>query len=600
MADRVAPRLLVAVTAVLLALAATGAYVRAELADPGAFAVRTAAALDDRQLRREVAVRLFDGLSDRIAPDALVARPAGIAALDALAGRPGVRARLEQLVAARHSWLTGAGEPRTITLTPDDPTLAAMLRGVARRAGTPLPVDATISVATLDPTGPELTFARALQAIGRWTWPLLAAAALALAACVLTAGTARRALARGGAAVGIAGVLVAAATAATGAWLGARADGGALGALWSSYTGDLATSALAAALAGLGVAALAARAVRRLALAAVGVAAAAGLVVALVLPGPAPSPAAPVPPDRCDAPACAKRLDEATLAATHNSYAASDEPGWYFGSQRRGIARQLEDGVRAFLVDVHYGVAPAGGGPVRTDLAYEGSSRNKVVEALGPRALAVADRLGGRVGAPLPSGPRALYLCHTLCELGSEPLGEQLGLFTSFLATHPDQVVVLVVEPYAPAGEIARAFAEAGLAERAAVLRPGAPLPELGELVRAGTRLVVFTEEDGGEPSWYMDAFTWVQDTPLGATRPEQLRCGRFRGRADSPLLMLNHWIPPFPPSVRRNEAIGGEALARRVRRCARARGQRVNLLAVDFYERTGVVELAERLTAAG
>jgi len=97
-----------------------------------------------------------------------------------------------------------------------------------------------------------------------------------------------------------------------------------------------------------------------------------------------------------------------------------------------------------------------------------------------------------------------------------------------------------------------------------------------------------------------MDAFTWVQDTPLGATRPEQLRCGRFRGRADSPLLMLNHWIPPFPPSVRRNEAIGGEALARRVRRCARARGQRVNLLAVDFYERTGVVELAERLTAAG
>jgi hypothetical protein len=322
--------------------------------------------------------------------------------------------------------------------------------------------------------------------------------------------------------------------------------------------------------------------------------------VALVLPAPAASPAAPAPPAECDAPVCGKRLDEVVLAATHNSYAASDEPGWYFANQRRGIARQLEDGVRAFLIDVHYGVAPAGGGPVRTDLTYEGSSRNKVAQALSPRALALADRLAGRVGAPMPPGPRELYFCHTLCELGSEPVDEQLGLFASFLATHPDQVLVLVVEPYVPPEEIARAFAAAGLVEHAAVLRPGAPLPAIGALVRAGTRLVVLAEEDGGEPDWYQDAFAWIQDTPLGATRPGQLRCARFRGEPGSPLLMLNHWIPPYPPSVRRNVAIGGQELAGRVRRCGRARGQRVNLLAVDFYERTGAVALAERLTAAG
>jgi hypothetical protein len=593
-------RLLVAVAAALLALAATGAYVRSELADPEAFAARTAGALDDAQLRREVAVRVFDGLTDRVAPDALVVRPAGIAALDALAARPAFRARLEQAVAARHAWLVQGAAPRELTLLPDDRLLAAMLRGVARRAGVPLPIDATISVAVLDPTGPELALARALDAVGRWAWPLAAAAALALAACVLAAGSRRGALARAGAAVGLGGVLVVAATAAAFAWLGARPAGEALRTLWSAYTGDLAVSALTVALAGLAVAALAARAVRRVAVVAVAVAAAAGVVMALVLPAPASSPAAPSPLSRCEAPVCGKRLDEVVLAATHNAYAASDEPGWYFASQRRGIARQLEDGVRAFLIDVHYGVAPAGGGPVRTDLAYEGSSRNKVAEALGPRALAVADRLAGRIGAPLPSGPRGLYLCHTLCELGSEPLEEQLGLFASFLATRPDQVLVLVVEPYAPPDEIARAFAAAGLAEQAAVLRPGRPLPEIGALVRAGTRLVVLAEEDGGDPPWYMDAFTWVQDTPLGATRPAQLRCARFRGEAGSPLLMVNHWIPPFPPSVRRNVAIGGAVLARRVERCARERGRRVNLLAVDFYERTGAVELAERLTAAG
>jgi hypothetical protein len=89
-----------------------------------------------------------------------------------------------------------------------------------------------------------------------------------------------------------------------------------------------------------------------------------------------------------------------------------------------------------------------------------------------------------------------------------------------------------------------------------------------------------------------------VQDTPLGATRPSQLSCDRYRGDADSPLLMLNHWIPPFPPSVTRNQAIGGTFLRARVGRCERQRELLPNLLAVDFYERTGVVGIARDLNA--
>ena len=54
-----------------------------------------------------------------------------------------------------------------------------------------------------------------------------------------------------------------------------------------------------------------------------------------------------------------------------------------------------------------------------------------------------------------------------------------------------------------------------------------------------------------------MPAFSFIQDTPLGATRPDQLSCKRYRGEADSPLLLINHWIPPFPPSPTLNAAIG-------------------------------------------
>ena len=34
---------------------------------------------------------------------------------------------------------------------------------------------------------------------------------------------------------------------------------------------------------------------------------------------------------------CEKRLDQVVFPGTHNSYAASDQPGWHFATQRYGI-----------------------------------------------------------------------------------------------------------------------------------------------------------------------------------------------------------------------------------------------------------------------
>lgn len=325
-----------------------------------------------------------------------------------------------------------------------------------------------------------------------------------------------------------------------------------------------------------------------------------GLAVALVLPAPRVSPAEGAGRDgECNgSPAlCRRQLNEVVFAATHNSYAAAEEPGWFFANQRYGIERQLRDGIRAFLIDIHYGVRDQSG-RIRTDLAYEGSSRNKVVQQLSPRALRTADRLAGRVGLGKVKGQRSLYLCHTLCELGAEPLDEQLEIFADFLEANPGEVVVLFVEPYAGVEQVERALDGAGLLEQAAQITRDEPLPTLGDLVRGDTRLVVLAEKDGGARPWYLDGFSFVQDTPLGATTPDELRCRRNRGRADSPLFLVNHWIPPYPPSVSRNDQIAGNVLERRLTRCERERGQLPNLLAVDFHERSGVVEAARRLNA--
>ncbi|MEZ5078622.1 MAG: hypothetical protein R2725_14395 [Solirubrobacterales bacterium] len=304
----------------------------------------------------------------------------------------------------------------------------------------------------------------------------------------------------------------------------------------------------------------------------------------------------------CDGAAalCGKRLDQVVFPGTHNSFAAADEPGWYFANQRFGIGRQLDDGIRALLLDLHYGVR-APDGLVRTDFSAQGAEANKVVKTFPARARQAAERIAGPLGAGMPAGEPRLYLCHTLCELGAEPLDRELSRIAAFLGAHPRAFLVLIIEDYVSAGRVAAAFRTAGLARLAATLPLHAPQPTLGELLDEGKQLAVFSENRGGDPAWYMPAFSYIQDTPLGAHRPDQLSCARFRGDPDSPLLLVNYWIPPFPPSPSLNAAIGRTSFLRhRMRRCVRERGTEGAIVAVDFYQRTSVVRVARELNEAG
>lgn len=333
------------------------------------------------------------------------------------------------------------------------------------------------------------------------------------------------------------------------------------------------------------------------------IAVAAIALIAVAIPGPQPErvadkrPAAGCngAPELCD-----RRLSDVAFAATHNSFSAADQPNWLFANQEYPIAEQLEDGVRGLFLDIHYGVRDPASGRVRTDLATEDRSRNRVARELSPAALETADRLVGRAGLGQVAGPPQPYLCHTLCELGAESLDSQLAVIRRFVDENPSEVLVLYIEPYVEVGDFERALDRQRLLPRLARLDRDKPLPTLGELVRAKTPIVVLTERDGGTRPWYLAAFSFAQDTPLGATKASQFSCERNRGDRDSPLLLVNHWIDTFPPSPSRNRRVGGKALEQRLARCERERRMMPNLVAVDFYERAGVVEAVRALNARG
>jgi hypothetical protein len=176
-------------------------------------------------------------------------------------------------------------------------------------------------------------------------------------------------------------------------------------------------------------------------------------------------------------------------------------------------------------------------------------------------------------------------------------MSDALTVFRAWLDEHPGELLVLLVEPSVPAWAVERQFQRTGLLERVARLRRDQPLPTLGTLLERGRQLVVLGERDTGDLPWYLEGFEWIQDTPLGpaATRA----CAASRGDAESPIFMLNHWVDAFPPGPSANARVNStEAIVSRAERCERIRKLRPSLIAVDHYDRGGVVEAAAELNS--
>jgi hypothetical protein len=301
----------------------------------------------------------------------------------------------------------------------------------------------------------------------------------------------------------------------------------------------------------------------------------------------------------CDLP-----LDKAMFPGTHNSMSSSLYPGWLFGEQIDTIKGQLESGVRALLIDTHYGVPstsrlPGSDTPlVLTDRAAELATPpgDDIDPAIAERATRLASR-----SPPAADAKRAIYLCHNYCELGAVPFSSVLADIKSFINTHPDDVVIIDIQDATTPADTAAAFHEAGLEDRIATLVPGQPLPTLGELIESRRTLLVFAEQGGaGAPPWYQKTYDWFQETPYSFKTSDNFSCQPNRGKPDAPLFLLNHWVtasPPDPGAAGKVNAAG--VLDRRIERCIAQRGLVPTIVAVDFSEKGGVVDTLRSINDA-
>lgn len=244
---------------------------------------------------------------------------------------------------------------------------------------------------------------------------------------------------------------------------------------------------------------------------------------------------------------CARRFDDFTFPSTHNSMSNSDE-GWHFANHVHGIERQLEDGVRAFLIDIYY---------------HNGD----------------------------------IYMCHSYCDLGNRPLEEALAAMKDFMDRNPGEVIVIDFQSACDGKDVEPVFQRVGLDEYALAREPGAPWPTLGEMVTSGKRLVVFGGRGGVTP-WFLTTSEHFWSSPYEFHEISEFKCGKPPA-GENTVYGLQHFVQnPLPNMFLAKKVNSRKILLKRASQCWREWGQRPVYIAVDFYSVGDLIGAVEELNS--
>jgi hypothetical protein len=276
---------------------------------------------------------------------------------------------------------------------------------------------------------------------------------------------------------------------------------------------------------------------------------------------------------------CERPFDRVVLPGAHNAMSAGSL-GWRLPNQSVAIPEQLETGIRALLIDTHYG-------------------------RLQPDGRVLTDDDGA-----VTTGERGLYLCHELCQLGASPLVPVLHSIRQFIRRRPNNVLAIINEDYISADDFASAMRQSGLVDYLYSGAPGPRWPTLRRMIRTHGQIVVLAEHDAGTAyPWYHNAYDGiVQETPYTFNPPTMLTdpvnwpasCEPNRGGTTGSLFLINHWSPSTPPpetDFATSEAVNaGDVIAGRARQCAAQRGITPSIIAVDQFAIGGLFAAVRQL----
>ncbi|HEX6888026.1 MAG TPA: hypothetical protein VF143_07955 [Candidatus Nanopelagicales bacterium] len=298
----------------------------------------------------------------------------------------------------------------------------------------------------------------------------------------------------------------------------------------------------------------------------------------------------------CDVP-----FDQVVIPASHNSMSIADGT-WFLAEQPKDMVESLDDGIRGLLVDTWYGQATDDGRAITGPTSLAAAER-ELVETYGQSVADSVQRTIDRVRRAKVIGDEQPFFCHTVCELGATPMAPTMQRLNTWMDNHPRDVVVLFIQDTVSPADTAAVLQQAGLVDKAYVHPAGADWPTLRQMVDSNKRLVVLMENEGGGSQYpYLhQGFDLVQDTEYTFDSAADFTCTLKRGKPDSPLLSINHWLASFQRLVSNAEEVNAYPVLRaRVDECLQERGRKPSMIAVNWYDKGDLFRVVDELNGVG
>lgn len=260
---------------------------------------------------------------------------------------------------------------------------------------------------------------------------------------------------------------------------------------------------------------------------------------------------------RCNGAAslCDRPFDEVVYATSHNAMSNAAE-GWLASNQQVTVPDQLDAGIRSLMLDTWY---------------WDGD----IVLCHGGEVL---PGLG--------------------CDItGQKPLDVGLAELTTYLDTHPNEVLSIIFESYISEADTEAEFATSGLLAHVHTQSIGSPWPTLRSLIAAGTRLVVFTDDSGATLPWHHYVWAHAWETHFSAAVPGDFSCAPNRGSTSNPLFIFNHFLTnPFAAPALAEMVNHNPFFIDRAEQCQTESGDLPNFVTVDFENIGDVYEVVAEL----
>ena len=249
---------------------------------------------------------------------------------------------------------------------------------------------------------------------------------------------------------------------------------------------------------------------------------------------------------------CNKKYNEVAYLTTHNAY-NSGEDNFSLPNQNFNITSQLNNGVRALMIDV-YDV-------LGTPTVYHGTSI-----------------------------------------LGSAPFLDYLSDIKSFLDLNPNEIVTIILECYISANEIEYELTQAGLMPFLYSHVTGNSWPTLQNMINNGERLVIFSDVDdaSANQSWYHYVWDHAVETHYTNHSQNDFSCDFNRGDSINDLFILNHFVTNsvLGTGDESQSAIvnANPYFINRVLQCQQEKNKFPNFITVDFYELGNCIDVVNQV----